>query len=327
MLALPATPRNKPRLAIVVPCYNEDEVFAYCQRELSHLLDTMVQEQAVQPDSFLLFVDDGSRDATWAQIKNACAKNQHVQGLKLSRNVGHQSALLAGLETAVRQADAILSIDADLQDDIQAIPRMVEAYRAGYDVVYGVRESRQTDSWFKRATAESFYRLMTAMKVRQIPNHADFRLLSHRALTALLHYTERNTYLRGLVPLVGFPSTEISYTRGLRTAGVSKYPFRKMVALAVEGITSTTTAPLRLIAVLGLCICLLSLAAGLAVLVQKFNGATTAGWPSLILSVFFMGGVQMLSLGVIGEYIGKIYLETKHRPRFHVESFIGGTAD
>lgn len=317
------TAHTEPKLAIVVPCYNEEEVFAYCVRELGTLLSTMVQEQTVHPDSFLLFVDDGSRDTTWTQIRTACSETGFVQGLKLSRNVGHQSALLAGLEAAAPQADAIISIDADLQDDIQAIPRMVAAYLAGYDVVYGVRECRQTDTWFKRTTAESFYRLMSAMKVQQVPNHADFRLLSHRALTALLHYTERNTYLRGLVPLLGFPSTEISYVRTPRTAGVSKYPIRKMLALALAGITSMTTAPLQFIAALGLFICLLSLAAALYVLVQKLNHTTTAGWPSIILSVFFMGGVQMLSLGVIGEYIGKIYLETKKRPHFHVESFIG----
>lgn len=319
---MPAPLRPAPRLAIVVPCYNEEEVFAYCQQELGALLYTMVQDQMVQPDSFLLFIDDGSRDTTWAQIKTACAEEICVQGLKLSRNEGHQSALLAGLATAAPQADAIVSIDADLQDDIHAIRRMVEAYRSGYDVIYGVRECRQTDTWFKRTTAEGFYRLMAAMGVRQVFNHADFRLLSQRAVEGLLRYTERNAYIRGLVPLVGFPSTEVRYARGVRTAGVSKYPLHKMLALGMEGITSMTVTPLRLIAAGGLFICLLSLAATYYVLVRKFNGNTVAGWPSIILSIFFMGGVQMLSLGIIGEYIGKIYLETKQRPRFHVESFI-----
>lgn len=320
---MPTTLLPAPRLAIVVPCYNEEEVFVYCQQELSTLLCTMVQNQRVQPDSFLLFVDDGSRDTTWEQIKAACACKSYVQGIKLSRNEGHQSALLAGLAAATQQADAIVSIDADLQDDIHAICRMVDAYRAGYDVAYGVRECRQTDSWFKRTSAEGFYRLMALMGVKQVFNHADFRLLSRRALDSLLGYTERNAYIRGLVPLVGFPSKEVGYVRGFRTAGESKYPLRKMLALAVEGITSMTITPLRLIAALGLFICLLSLVAALYVLVRTFTGNTVEGWSSIMLSIFFMSGVQMLSLGIIGEYIGKIYLETKKRPRFHVESLLG----
>ncbi len=294
----------------------------YCHQELGGLLRAMIQDQQIRSDSFLLFVDDGSRDTTWDLIRTTCDKEPSVQGLKLSRNEGHQSALLAGLAAAAPQADAVVSIDADLQDDINAIRRMVEAYSTGYDVVYGVRESRQTDTWFKRTSAEGFYRLMAIMGVQQVFNHADFRLLSQRAVEGLLLYTERNAYIRGLVPLVGFPSTEIGYARGIRTAGESKYPLRKMLALAVEGITSMTITPLRLIATLGLCICLFSIAATFYVLVIKFSGNTVEGWPSIILSIFFMGGVQMLSLGIIGEYVGKIYLETKQRPRFHVESFL-----
>ncbi len=322
LLLMPTATFPAPRLAIVIPCYNEEEVFAFCQQELSALLYAMVQDQMVQPDSFLLFVDDGSRDSTWAQIRTACTEENCVQGLKLSRNEGHQTALLAGLAAAAPQADAVISIDADLQDDIQAIPRMVACYHAGCDIVYGVRESRQTDTWFKRTSAEGFYRLMAIMGVQQVFNHADFRLLSQRAVKGLLRYAERNVYIRGLVPLVGFPSTEVTYTRGSRTAGESKYPLSKMLGLAMEGITSLTITPLRLIAALGCFICLLSVIAALYVLVQKFSNATVAGWSSLILSIFFMGGVQMLSLGILGEYIGKIYLETKHRPRFHIESVL-----
>lgn len=310
------------RLAIVVPCYNEEDVFPYSSKALLALQSSMVQEQLISTDSFLLFVDDGSRDSTWELIKTSCAENVCVQGLKLSRNVGHQSALLAGLATVEPQVDIIVSIDADLQDDINAIRHMVKTYLAGYDIVYGVRECRQTDTWFKRVSAETFYRLMAAMGVRQVFNHADFRLLSRRALSALLSYPERNIYIRGIVPLVGFPSAEVGYTRNLRTAGQSKYPLRKMLSLAVEGITSMTITPLRLIATLGCLICFLSLVATLYVLLMKFSGHTVEGWPSIILSIFFMGGVQMLSLGVIGEYIGKIYLETKKRPRFQVESLI-----
>ncbi|MGY6770039.1 glycosyltransferase family 2 protein [Komagataeibacter sp. NFXK3] len=311
-----------PRLAIVVPCYNEAEVFTYCQQELGKLLDEMKKDLLIQADSYLLFVDDGSKDTTWEQIAAASSRIPCVQGLKLSRNVGHQSALLAGLEAARPDADAIVSIDADLQDDITAIPKMVQAYREGYDVVYGVRASRESDTWFKRSTAEGFYRLMSVMGVKQVFNHADFRLLSQRALSGLLEYSERNAYIRGLVPLVGFPSTEVYYARGLRTAGESKYPLRKMLALAVEGITSMTISPLRMIAYLGFCISILSLGATAYILVLKLTGHTIAGWSSVMLSIFFMGGVQMLSLGIIGEYVGKIYIEAKQRPRSHIENHV-----
>lgn len=317
-----ALSRPAPRLAIVVPCYNEEEVFSYCLRELSGLLANMVSEQLVQAESFLLFVDDGSKDKTWAKIRAACSEKPNVHGLKLSRNEGHQSAMLAGLIAVEHQSDAVVTIDADLQDDINAIRSMVDAYRGGFDVAYGVRECRQTDSWFKRTSAEGFYRLMAAMGVKQVFNHADFRLLSCNALKGLLLYTERNAYVRGLVPLVGFPSTEIGYSRGLRTAGESKYPLRKMLALAVEGITSMTVTPLRVIVVLGFAICIFSIIATIYVVFMKFFEQTVAGWSSIVISIFFMGGVQMLSLGIIGEYIGKIYIESKKRPRFHVESLI-----
>lgn len=314
--------RPAPRLAIVVPCYNEEEVFPYCLLELKKLLDGMVEDGLIRPDSFLLFVNDGSRDTTWEQITEAVLGNTCVQGLKLSRNEGHQSALIAGLTAVDGSVEAVVSIDADLQDDINAVRRMVEAYRAGYDVVYGVRENRRTDTWFKRTSAEWFYRVMTSMGIRQVSNHADFRLLSRRALDALLRYSESNAYIRGLVPMVGFASTEVRYARAVRLAGESKYPLRKMVALAMDGITSMTIVPLRLIAAMGFCICVLALIIAVYVVVMKLTGNAVLGWPSIVLSIFFMGGVQMLSLGIIGEYIGKIYLETKKRPRFHVESLI-----
>jgi glycosyltransferase involved in cell wall biosynthesis len=315
-------PRPAPRLAIVVPCYNEEEVFPYCLLELKKLLGGMVEEGLIQANSFLLFVNDGSRDTTWEQITEAVFANPCVQGLKLSRNEGHQSALIAGLTAVDGSVEAVVSIDADLQDDINAIRRMVEAYRAGYDVVYGVRENRQTDTWFKRTSAEWFYRVMAGMGIRQVSNHADFRLLSRQALDALLRYSESNAYIRGLVPMVGFASTEVRYTRAVRLAGESKYPLRKMLALAMDGITSMTIVPLRLIAVMGFCICVLAVVTTVYVVLMKLTGNAVLGWPSIVLSIFFMGGVQMLSLGIIGEYIGKIYLETKKRPRFHVESLI-----
>ncbi|WP_249201637.1 glycosyltransferase family 2 protein [Acetobacter thailandicus] len=319
--------RPAPRLVIVVPCYNEEEVFSSCLTELRNSIKEMVQDNLIKKDSFLLFVDDGSCDQTWRCIREACAEGECIQGVKLSRNEGHQAALLAGLHVAGQHSDAVVSIDADLQDDVQAIRRMVKAYCAGYDVVYGVRDSRQTDTWFKRTTAEGFYHLMALMGVKQKINHADYRLLSSRALKALLDYNERNIYIRGLIPLIGFPSLEVRYDRGVRIAGESKYPLRKMLALALEGITSMTVAPLRLIASLGFLICILSLLAILYILLIKITGHTIAGWSSVVLSIFFMGGVQMLSLGIIGEYIGKIYLETKHRPRFHIESVMENGAE
>lgn len=311
-------PPALPRLAIVVPCYNESEVFSYCLTELGGYLAQMIRDRMIGPDSYLLFVDDGSRDDTWRQISAATRDHTYVRGLKLSCNKGHQAALLTGLANT-DNADAIVSIDADLQDDINAIGEMVKSYAAGHDVVYGVRASRQTDTAFKRMTAEAFYRLMTIMGVRQVFNHADFRLLSRRACDALLEYHERNIYIRGLVPLIGFPSAEVYYNRKERTAGISKYPLHKMMALALEGITSMTVMPLRLITMTGLTISLISILAIMVVLINTMIGNPVQGWPAVIVALFFMGGVQMLCLGIIGEYLGKIYMETKRRPRSHIE--------
>ena len=313
-----AQPCSTPCLAIVVPCYNESEIFPLCLTELGERLRAMADSGLISPESYLLFVDDGSRDDTWAQISAASAQYAHVRGLKLSCNKGHQAALLSGLAHA-DGADIIVSIDADLQDDTSAIEKMVRAYLAGHDVVYGVRASRQTDTAFKRLTAETFYRLMKAMGVRQVFNHADFRLLSRRARDALMEYRERNIYIRGLIPLIGFPSAEVHYDRKERTAGVSKYPLHKMIALALEGITSMTVTPLRLITLAGFCISIISVLAIIAVLINKIAGNPIQGWASVIVAIFFIGGIQMLSLGIIGEYIGKIYLETKQRPRSHIE--------
>lgn len=321
-MSMSALFRSVPKLAIVVPCYNEEEIFPYCLRELTVILADMMKDGLIQAESFILFVDDGSKDATWKLIQKAVSDSSCVQGLKLSRNEGHQSALLAGLSSICKMVDAVVSIDADLQDDINAIRSMVKAYRSGYDVVYGVRENRQADTWFKRTSALSFYRFMSKMGIEQVHNHADFRLLSQRALEALLLYPEHNVYIRGLVPMVGFASTEVFYVRHARTAGESKYPLRKMLALALEGITSLTVFPLRFISALGACICIFAFFAIIYVFFMKFSGNTVHGWSSIVLAIFFMGGVQMLSLGIIGEYIGKIYLETKKRPRYHVESFI-----
>ncbi|MCX5614572.1 glycosyltransferase family 2 protein [Bombella saccharophila] len=315
--------RAAPRLVIVIPCYNEAEVFSECLRQLEALLQETQNAGVIRSDSSLLFVDDGSIDTTWEKIEAAAMHYSFVQGVKLSRNVGHQAALLTGLSYAQKSgADAIVSIDADLQDDITAIPKMVAAYQEGYDVIYGVRSSRERDTWFKRISAEGFYKLMALMGVEQVFNHADFRLMSQRALQNLLEYKESNAYLRGLVPLVGFPSTKIYYSRGSRFAGDSKYPLKKMISLAIEGITSMTISPLRIISGGGILISLISVLLIFYIFFLKMMGHTVEGWSSVMLAIFFMGGIQMLSLGVLGEYIGKIYLEVKNRPISHVEKIV-----
>ncbi|GBQ87058.1 glycosyltransferase [Gluconacetobacter johannae DSM 13595] len=319
------TKQVTPTLAIVVPCYNESEVFSLCLRELSAVMADMAGNGLIAGNSYLLFVDDGSKDDSWTQIEAACRGNGHVRGLKLSRNKGHQVALMAGLTAA--DADIIVSIDADLQDDISVIQDMVKAYLAGSDIVYGVRGSRDADSGFKRFTAESFYKIMELMGVQQVSNHADFRLLSRRACAALLAYREQNIYLRGLVPLIGFKSSCVYYDRAERAAGESKYPLKKMLSLALEGITSLTVTPLRIIAALGLSISALSMVATFYSILLKYTGKTVEGWTSVMIAIFFMGGVQMLSLGIIGEYVGKIYMETKGRPKFFVEKHVGGAPD
>lgn len=306
-----------PSLAIVVPCYNESEAFSYCLSQLGECLSDLIKKKKIQPQSYILFVDDGSRDDTWTQIKAATQKCSFVRGVKLSRNRGHQIALMAGLSRA--DTDVTISIDADLQDDIRCIPIMVEKYSQGMDIVYGVRNDRSSDSLFKRMTANGFYWLMAKMGVQQVANHADFRLLSRRALQGLLAYKEQNLYIRGVVPLVGYPSDKVFYSRSSRIAGESKYPFRKMLALAMEGITSLTVAPLRLISVLGFLTCFLSILGSIYVVVRKYFGEAIEGWASVEISIFFLGGVQLLCLGVIGEYIGKIYMEVKKRPKFLIQ--------
>lgn len=308
---------NKPKLDILVPCYNEEDVFSYCLTELQGVLNNLITQDMIASHSSITFIDDGSRDMTWNLISEASCQSSSIKGIKLSCNRGHQIALLAGLNES--DADIIISIDADLQDDTSVIEKMVRCYLDGYDIVYGVRSDRKTDTGFKRHTAEFFYRTMNWMGVKQIPNHADYRLLSRRALDALLEYKEQNLYIRGLVPLVGFKSNKIFYSRAARLAGESKYPLKKMLGLAVEGITSLTVTPLRTIAALGFGISFFSVFAALYALIEKFSGNTVEGWTSVMIAIFFLGGVQMLSLGVIGEYIGKIYMETKERPKYFIE--------
>jgi len=306
------------RLSIVVPCYNEQEVLPETNRRLLALLNTMQSQALVSAESGVYYVDDGSRDSTWALIESLAAADPRVHGLKLSRNRGHQMALLAGLLTV--EGDALVSIDADLQDDVVVIEKMVREHLAGAEVVYGVRDSRATDTIFKRRTALMYYGLMRKMGVDLVHNHADFRLLGRRAVEALREYGEVNLFLRGIVPLIGYRASTVKYDRGERFAGVSKYPLRKMLAFAAEGITSFSIVPLRMITVLGFIVSIFSFAMILFVVYGTVvMNAALPGWASTVVPVYFLGGIQLLSIGILGEYVAKIYLETKGRPRYFIE--------
>lgn len=311
-----------PVLSIVVPCYNEQDVFSLCLDELSSRINEMINKGKLDKNSHIVFVDDGSKDATWKLIEEASHINKIVKGVKLSRNKGHQTALMAGLSSCTG-SDITVSIDADLQDDTTVIEKMVDSYLSGHDIVYGVRDDRTSDSFFKKFTAETFYKVMTKLGVNQVENHADFRLLSKRALEALLQYKEQNLYIRGLIPLIGYPSDKVYYSRSERAAGESKYPLKKMISLALEGITSFSVTPLRMVTAIGFTISILSSLGVIYTLFQYFLGHTVSGWASMILAILFIGGVQMLCLGVIGEYIGKIYMESKKRPKHFIEKYTG----
>ncbi len=307
------------KLAIVVPCFNEQEVLPLTFRCLSDQLYGLIAQQKISADSIIIYVDDGSQDSTWALIEQESQVSQNVYGIKLSSNCGHQNALMAGLMVAKDLADMAVSIDADLQDDVAAIEKMVNCYNDGTDIVYGVRASRQTDTAFKRTTAQGFYKLMNFLGTKTVYNHADFRLMSKRALDALAQYGERNMFLRGIVPLLGFREDYVEYDRSKRAAGESKYPLKKMLSFAFNGITSFSIKPINLILSLGAVIVVLSIAAFVYTLVAYFAGRAVAGWASLMISIWFLGGVQLLSVGLVGMYTGKIYIETKHRPRYIVE--------
>ena len=310
---------NKPILTIVVPCYNEEAVLNETILQLTKIMEHLIEDLLVSKNSKLLFVDDGSKDQTWNMIESECEKNSFVTGLKLAGNVGHQNALIAGLETANQYSDCVISIDADLQDDINVIPTFVEKYWEGIDIVYGVRDSRETDTFFKRNTALFFYRFMERIGIKLVPNHADFRLMSKRVLDELLKYKETNLFLRGLVPLVGFTSAKVYYDRKERLAGESKYPFKKMLAFAFDGMTSFSVAPIRFVTFLGFLSVLISALVGCYAIVQELLGHTESGWTSLVISIWFVGGLQLMGIGIIGEYIGKIYREVKQRPRYAIE--------
>ncbi|MBQ7288699.1 MAG: glycosyltransferase family 2 protein [Clostridia bacterium] len=309
----------KEILHIVIPCYNEEAVFAQTAQTLTDVLKDLIRKQKIAEESRLLFVDDGSRDATWQMIVQAHKDNPYVCGVKLAGNVGHQNALFAGLMAAKTHCDISISIDADLQDDVTAIEKMVDRYHEGCEIVYGVRNDRKSDTFFKRFTAQGFYKLMKRLGVKTVYNHADFRLMSARALEALKQYGERNLYLRGVVASMGFKTDCVYYVRGERKAGESKYPVKKMLSFAFDGITSFSAKPIQRITALGVLITVLALCAALYSLVMYFIGRTIPGWTSLILSIWFLGGMQLAAIGLIGQYIGKIYVETKQRPRYHIE--------
>lgn len=304
--------------AIVVPCYNEEAVL---NETTSRLLEVMqrVAEKHADLQGRIVYVDDGSRDSTWSLIGSLSKQHPQVLGLKLAHNAGHQHALWAGLEWAAGHVDAAISIDADLQDDVNVIPEMIDRFLGGTDIVYGVRRDRPTDTWFKRTTALAFYKLMSKLGGDIVYNHADYRLMSRRTLAALMTYGERNLFLRGMVRTLGFPQAMVYYDRGERFAGESKYPLRKMLAFAIDGITSFSVRPLRLISIVGLSFMLVALAVIVYGLVAWLCGRTIQGWTSLLVSLWFIGGAILVALGVIGEYVGKIYAEVKRRPRYFIE--------
>ena len=310
------------RLAIVIPCYNEEEVLPICIETLKKTLADLIGKGKVDAGSFLLFVNDGSKDHTWEILKDHHERDTQVAAVGLAKNCGHQSALLAGLMTAKDYADICVSMDADLQDDVSVVEQMVDEYHNGADIVYGVRSSRKKDTFFKRFTAESYYKLLAGMGVKTIYNHADYRLMSKRSIEELSRYHESNLYLRGLIPQLGYKTAEVTYERGERAAGESKYPFKKMMALALNGITSFSVRPIRFVLDLGLVVMLICLAAAIYAFVSYLSGNVERGWTSLILSIWFLGGVQLLAIGVIGEYIGKIYAEVKHRPLYNIDTIL-----
>lgn len=311
-----------PILMLVVPCYNEEEIlqdFSSTPQRLLQVIDSLTEKGKISDLSTILFVDDGSSDHTWQAIESLHGQNRKFCGLKLSGNVGHQNALMAGLTYSKDIADITVTIDADLQDDESAIEKMVDHHAEGYDIVYGVRRARSTDTLFKRTTALGFYKFMQILGTKTINNHADYRLMSRRAVKALLQYDERNVFLRGIIPIIGYSNTCVYYDRSKRMAGESKYPLSKMLKLAMDGITSFSVKPMHLVLYLGLAFIVISILVLAWVLVQWIRGVVIPGWTSLMLSLWFCSGCILTSLGIVGEYIGKIYIEVKHRPRFNIE--------
>ena len=310
------------KLYLVIPCYNEEEVLPETSKQLRAKMETLMAAGKISKESRIVFVNDGSKDRTWEIIESLHKENPLFQGIKLSRNKGHQNALLAGLMTVKEHCDMAISMDADLQDDIDAIDGMLEKYAEGCDIVYGVRNARDTDTAFKRKTAEGYYKVMGLLGADIVYNHADYRLMSKRALDGLEQFKEVNLFLRGVVPMIGYKSDKVYYARKERFGGESKYPLKKMLAFAWEGLTSLSVKPIRMIMTLGSVIFLVSIAMLIYSLVRHAMGATMVGWTSTVVSIWAIGGLQLLAIGIIGEYIGKVYLETKQRPKFIVEEYL-----
>ena len=310
---------NPPLLAIVIPCYNEQEALPVSIPALLALIDEMAAQGLVRPESYILCSDDGSRDDTWDTIERFHQSDKRVKGIALAHNRGHQYALLAGLMAVTDKCDAAVSIDADLQDDLRAIVEMVEHYLNGDDIVYGVRSSRATDTWFKRTTAHAFYRFQKTMGLDTIYDHADYRLMSNRALHLLSQYGESNLFLRGIIPSIGLRSSRVTYARAARVAGESKYPLKKMIDLSIDGITSFSAKPMRLIFMTGLLLLVITLGVAVWVLIAYFTHRTISGWSSLMLSVWFLGSLILMGIGIVGAYIGKIFIEVKQRPRYAID--------
>lgn len=311
------------KLYLVIPCYNEEVVLPETSKQLRAKIQSLIEKDKISSQSRIVFVNDGSNDRTWEIIEELHRCDPLFQGIKLSRNEGHQNALLAGLMTVKEKCDMVISLDADLQDDINAIDEMVEKYYQGCDIVYGVRSARDTDTAFKRKTAEGYYKVIKSLGADIVYNHADYRLMSRRALYGLERFKEVNLFLRGVVPMIGYKSDKVYYARKERFAGESKYPLKKMIAFAWEGITSLSIKPIRMIMILGSAIFLVSIIMLIYSFVRHTAGETTIGWTSTVVSIWAIGGLQLLAIGIIGEYIGKVYLETKERPKFIVEEYLG----
>ena len=311
------------KISVIVPCYNEQEVILTTIKQIDQLLTSLIKKEKIANDSYVIYVNDGSNDDTWNIIENNYKVYQHLQGLNLAGNVGHQNALLAGMHHVSDKCDMAISIDADLQDDINVIEQMIDKYYQGCNIVYGVRDDRSSDTVFKRFTAQTFYKLMQFLGVKSIYNHADFRLMDKRALKFLKEYPERNLFLRGMVTLLGLNSDCVYYSRKEREAGESKYPLKKMLSFAFDGITSFSIKPITMILLLGIILMFFSIIAIIYTLFSYINGHSVAGWASLMISIWFLSGVQLFGIGLVGEYIGKVYLETKRRPRYHIEDWLG----
>ena len=316
------TDTSLPIISIVIPCYNEGLALPTTVDCLLALLDEMVDEKLISSSSFILCSNDGSKDNTWEVVKNLHTKDSRVKGISLAHNKGHQYALLAGLITAMDKCDAAISIDADLQDDPQAIIEMVKDFKKGNEIVYGVRSSRTTDTWFKRTTAHAFYSFQKSMGLNTVYDHADYRLMSNRALHLLNEYGESNLFLRGIIPQIGLNTSIVKYERKERIAGESKYPLSKMLSFSIDGITSFSAKPMRMIFMIGLILLFIDLIVGIYVLVSYFSHATISGWASLMLSIWFLGSLILMSIGIVGEYIGKIFIEVKQRPRYAIKETI-----